>query len=221
MDRLVRVVKRVVAEIAQTQQAQAAEVRGGVTALEADVAPLVGLAGDQFLVVKEEKDHHLVGLEVAPELQQQRLVLLVLAVIATREWHVWRQRRVLQIVDDLQHHVRAEELMEANARVGTEAARNKTEGELRGVEIRRAEAHSGFLVEELHRIRHIVLLVPQQQTARLRISKRANPHLRETTLTHNHALDGHGRFGRVVACAEETRDMRLSYAEPTVSNAYL
>lgn len=133
---------------------------------------------------------------------------------------MWRQRRVLQIVDDLQHHVRAEELVEANARVGTEAVRKKKEEKLRGVEIRRSKAHSGFLVEELHRIRHIILLVPQQQTARLRISKGENPHLREAVLTHDHALDGHGRFGRVVVRAEETRDMRLSYAEPTVSNAH-
>ena len=62
-------------------------------------------------------------MERTDELQQQRLVLLVLTVIAMREWHAWRQRRVLQIVDDLQHHVRAEELVEANTRVSTEAAR--------------------------------------------------------------------------------------------------
>ena len=123
VDGLIRVVQRIVAEIAQTQQAQAAKVRGGVAALEANVAPLVGLAGDQFLAMKGEKEHHLIGLEVAPELQQQRLVLLVLPVIAMCEWHAWRQRRVLQIVDDLQHHVRAEELVEANTRVSTEAAR--------------------------------------------------------------------------------------------------
>ena len=130
------------------------------------------------------------------------------------------KRRVLQIVDDLQHHVGSEELAEASARVGAEAASERRAIESRGVEIGSAKANSCFLVEGLRCKTDVELFVPKKQTARLRVDKNAQANLREAALLQDHALDGHRCFGRVVAAAEETRDMRLPYCLVGWHNAH-